>query len=87
MHVNSIISTQGARYMTVDVKNLHLNMPMLRCEYVCIKLNNIPEKIIVEYKLREKVTKDGYVYVKIQRGPQAGLLAQELLEKQLDEHG
>jgi hypothetical protein len=28
-HVNSIISTRGARYMTLDVKNFYLNIPMV----------------------------------------------------------
>jgi hypothetical protein len=77
--------------MTLDVKNFYLNMPMVRYEYVCIKIDNIPKEIIVEYKLRDKVTTDGHVYVEIQKGmyrlPQAGILAQELLEKRLNEHG
>jgi hypothetical protein len=77
--------------MTVDVKNIYLNTPMVRYEYLCIKLDRIPEEIIVEYKLHEKVTKDGYVYVKIQKGmyglPHAGILVQELLKKQLNKHG
>ena len=91
MHVNSVISTRNARYMTIDVKNFYLNMPMVRYKYVQIKLEDIPEEIICKNNLHEKVTKDGYVYVEIQKGmyglPQAGILAQELLEKQLNEHG
>jgi hypothetical protein len=90
MHFNSVISTWGAQYMTLDVKNFYLKRPMVRYEYVCIRINDIPEEIIVEYNLHKKVTKDGYVYVKIQKGmyglPQAGILAQELLEKQLNKH-
>ena len=85
MHVNSVISTRNAHYMTLDVKNFYLNTPMVRYEYVRIKIEDIPEEIIVEYNLREKVTSDGYVYIEIQKGmyglPQAGILAQELLEK------
>ena len=91
MHVNSVISTPGARYMTLDVKNFYLNTPMVRYEYVRIKIDDIPEEIIVEYNLREKVTSDGHVYVEIQKGmyglPQAGILAQQLLEQRLNEHG
>ena len=77
--------------MTLDVKNFYLNTPMVRYEYVCIKIDDIPEEIIVEYNLREKVTSDGHVYVEIQKGmyglPQAGILAQQLLEQRLNEHG
>ena len=47
--------------------------------------------LIEHYKLKDIATKDSMVYVEIQRGmyglPQAGLLAQELLEKRLKKHG
>ena len=56
-----------------------------------LKLEEIPEEIIVEYKLREKATAEGYVYLEIRKGmyglPQADLLAQQLLEERLAEHG
>jgi hypothetical protein len=77
--------------MTLGVKSFYLNTPMVRYEYVRIKTGDIPDKIIVEYNLRDKVSNDGYIYVEIQKGmyglPQAGILAQELLEKQLNKHG
>ena len=41
--------------------------------------------------MEEKTTRDGYVYVEIKQGmyglPQAGLIAQQLLEKQLNKKG
>ncbi len=56
-----------------------------------LKLADIPEEIIEEYKLREIVTDDSYVYCKIRKGmyglPQAGVIAQELLEQQLSKVG
>jgi hypothetical protein len=77
--------------MTLDVKNFYLNTLMVQYEYVRIKINDIPDEIIVEYNLKDKVTSDGHLYIEIQKGkyglPQAGILAQELLEKQLNEHG
>ena len=39
MHLNSVVSTRGARYMTLDVKNFYLNTPMARFEYVRINLS------------------------------------------------
>jgi hypothetical protein len=44
--LNSIISTQGARFMTLDIKKFYLNTPMEQYEYVCIKLDDVPEEII-----------------------------------------
>ncbi len=32
--INSIISTQGARFMTMDMKDFYLNTPMARYEYM-----------------------------------------------------
>ncbi len=63
MHLNSVISTPDARYMTLDVKNFYLNTPMERYEYVRIRIDDIPDKIIVEYSLREKVAEDGHVFI------------------------
>jgi hypothetical protein len=49
--------------------------------------NIIPEKIIVHSNLCDIVTPDGWVYIEIQKGvyglPQAGILANQLLEKHL----
>jgi hypothetical protein len=88
---NSIISTKGARFMTIDIKNFYLMTPLKRPEYFRLKLSDIPQEIIDEYKLKEKATPDGWVYIKVCRGmyglPQGGLIAQEQLEKRLNEHG
>lgn len=89
--LNSVISTPGARFMTADISNFYLNTPLKRYEYAKFKLTDIPEEIIEQYGLREKATPDGHVYVEVRQGmyglPQAGIIAQELLEKRLNEHG
>ncbi len=81
----------GARFMTVDISNFYLNLPLARPEYIRIKISNIPEEIINEYNLRDKVTESGHVYIEANKGMygllQAGLIANELLEKRLNEHG
>ena len=60
-------------------------------EYLRLRLDNFPEDVIAEYNLKDIVTSDGYVYIEVRKGmhglPQAGLLAQELLEKRLEKHG
>jgi hypothetical protein len=89
--LNSIISTKNAKCLMLDVKDFYLNTPMTRYEYMRIKLTDIPEEIIVEYKLREIATPDGFVYIEIRKGmyglPQAGIIAQQLLEKRLAKVG
>ena len=88
---NSVISTKGAQFMTAHISNFYLNTPLERPEYIQLKLKNIPDKIIDQYKLRTKVTPERYIYMKVNKGmyglPQSGSLANELLEKRLNEHG
>ncbi len=56
-----------------------------------LKLNDIPEEIIIEYKLQEIATEDGYVYCEIQQGMygllQAGIIMQDLLQERLAKVG
>jgi hypothetical protein len=88
---NSTISTRGARFMTMDISNFYLNSPLPCPEFIRIKLSNIPEEIIEEYKLRKKATSKGSIYIIATKGmyglPQAGLIANELLESRLNKHG
>eukprot|EP00804_Cyclotella_cryptica_P000163 CCRYP_017463-RA/>CCRYP_017463-RA protein AED:0.42 eAED:0.49 QI:0/-1/0/1/-1/0/1/0/288 len=44
--LNSVISTKGARFMTIDIKDFYLNTPMVRPEYMRLKLSDIPDHII-----------------------------------------
>jgi len=89
--INSIISTEGAKFMTMDIKDFYLNTPMARYEYMRLRIANMPDDVIVHYNLRDKATPDGYIYCKIQKGmyglPQAGIIAQQLLKERLEKHG
>ena len=40
---NSTISTPGAKFMTMDICNFYLNSPLLRPEYIRLKISDIPE--------------------------------------------
>jgi hypothetical protein len=51
---NSVIFTKGARFMTMDISNFYLMTPLHRPEFIHVKLSNIPNKVIEDYKLREK---------------------------------
>ncbi len=89
--LNSIISTKGARFANADIANFYLMTLLKRPEYAKIRLSDIPEEIITEYKLHEKATSDGWVYIKVVRGmyglPQAGSLGHDLLERRLNVEG
>ncbi len=85
MLFNSVISMKDTRFMTMDISNFYLMTPLHRPKFIRLKLNNIPNEAIKEYKLREKATKNGSIYIKAKQGiyslPQSGLLANELLKK------
>ena len=86
--LNSIISTPNAKSMTLDIKDFYLMTPIKRYEYLCMKLNLFPQDIIDEYNLKNKVNHNGNVHCEVRRGmyglPQAGIIAQELLEEHSD---
>ena len=88
---NSVISTPDALFAGFDVKNFYLATPMDKPEYMRIPLALIPDAIIKQYNLRDLADANGMVYVRINKGmyglPQAGILANQLLEKRLARHG
>ena len=45
---NSVISTKGARSMTIDISNFYLMTPLKRPEYICIHVRDISDEIITE---------------------------------------
>ena len=89
--LNSVISTPGAKFMTMDISDFYLMTPLKRKEYLRMKLADMPDNIQEQYKLKGLATEDGHIYVAVKRGmyglPSAGILAQELLEKRLNAHG
>ena len=91
--LNSTISDakNGARFMAADLKDFFLASPMDSPEFMKIPLKHIPEDIITTYNLRNLVTSDGYVYVKIKKGmyglKQAAILAYNNLVNNLQEDG
>jgi hypothetical protein len=89
--LNSVISTPGARFMSLDISNFYLMAPMTRPEYVRMNLSDFPEEIIEEYKLRDIADENGTVVAMCKKCvyglPQARILANKYLEKQLNEYG
>ena len=91
-HLNSTISTPGAKYATADIKNFYLaNNPLKKPEFMRMHISNIPEEIIIDYALEKLVDEKGFVYIKIVKGmyglKQAGILAHYNLQCHLRKYG
>jgi hypothetical protein len=88
--INSVISTLGAKFLVIDIENLYLNTPLGRFEYMVINLSSLPQETIDKYDSIEQA-QDGKVYIEIQKCmyglPQAGILANELLQRNLAKDG
>jgi hypothetical protein len=87
---NSVISTQDAKYLCLDIKNFYLGTPLDRFEYMKMPIDIFPQGIIDQYNLRQHV-KNGFIYIEIRKAiyglPQAGILANKLLRQRLRPHG
>jgi hypothetical protein len=88
--INSVISTLGAKFLVIDIKIFYLSTPLRRFEYMGINLSSLPQETIDKYDLIE-LAQEGRVYIEIQKGmyglPQAGILANELLQHNLAKDG
>ncbi len=89
--LNSIISTPNAKFMTLNLEDFYLMIPIKRYEYFCMKLDLFPQDIIDEYNLTSKVNHNRNEHCKVRGGmyklPQAGIIKQELLEERLKKAG
>ena len=91
--INSIISNanQGAKLMTVDIKDCFLATPMAKAEYMRVQYKYIPEEIKLKYNLKSMVTHNNYIYIRIKKGmyglKQAAILAYDNLKTILKPFG
>jgi hypothetical protein len=87
---NSVLSTAGAKYMCLDIKNFYLTAALDYFEYMKMTLTVFPKWIKKQYNL-DKRALNGFVYLRMERAvwglPQAGILANKLLRKRLAPHG
>jgi hypothetical protein len=81
---NSILSTKGAKFMCLDIKNFYLTAPLDHFEYMKMPLSLFPPWTKEQYNL-DKLAKNGFAYLEMRRAiwglPQAGILANKLLRK------
>jgi hypothetical protein len=61
---NSVLSTKGAKYMCLDIKNFYLTAPLDRYEYMKMPLSLFPSWTKEQYNL-DKHAKNGFVYLEM----------------------
>ena len=94
--LNSVVSTEGGKFATADIKDYYLGTPLLdkhgnaAVEYMRIALDHIPADVQEKYDLAQ-FAHNGAVYMKIAKSiyglPQAGRQAQDRLVKHLKADG
>ena len=65
---NCIISTPEAKFANTDMSNFYLMTPLKRSEHAKIKIPDITYEIINEYKLQQKATSNGWIYICVVHG-------------------
>ena len=61
---NSVLSTEGAKYMCLDIKNFYLTAPLDWYKYMKMPLSLFPSWIKDQYNL-DKHAKNGFVYLEM----------------------
>ena len=56
--VNSVVSTAGAEFMTLDINFFYMNTPLARYEYLRLKISDLLEDVIEQYGLKDKTTSE-----------------------------
>ena len=87
---NSVISTDEAKLMVLDIGEFYLETPMEEYEYMLMPLHLFPQHTIDQYKLQGNV-QNRQVYLEVRKAiyrlPQAGALANKQLKKFLAPDG
>ena len=87
---NSVLSTNRARYMCIDIKKIYITVALDYYKYMKIPVSLFPEWIKKQYNINTHA-RDGFVFLEIQQAvwgfPQVGILANKLLHKCLKLHG
>jgi hypothetical protein len=88
--LNTVVSSDHAKFMTADIKDFYLGTPLPHHEWMRVELKQIPHDVQLKYNLPH-FAKNGAVLMEIMKGiyglPQAGKLAQDRLVAHLATHG
>ena len=67
-HWNSVISTPGSKYATLDIKDFYLNSKLKEYEYMKMHISLFPQEFINAYNLNDLVDENGFIYIEIRGG-------------------
>lgn len=88
-HLNSVVSSPGAQFMCLDIKDFYLGTPMITAVYMRVHRKHISAAIIAKYGLEALFSGD-FIMVRINKGmyglPQAGRLSRDRLVAHLAKH-
>ena len=59
--LNSVVSRPKAKFMTIDISNYYLNTPLDRPEFCRIKLEVIPQQLLMSTISCNTYTTDGFI--------------------------
>ena len=82
--INGIVLAPGAKFLELDLKYFYLNTRMEWPEFLRMKFDNFHERVIEQYKLKDKSASMEFVIqwvdIGMNRVPYAGIVAQKLLK-------
>ena len=88
--INSVLSHRGAKFAWFDAANFYMGNPLDHLEYVKIKIANISQEFINEYKLTQ-YDHNEFIHFDISKGvyslPQSGRLSNDHLCTCLEKEG
>ena len=77
--------------MSADLKDHFLHIPMDLPEYMKVPYSHFPQEIKDQYNLQDKVTSDGFIYIRINKDmyglKQAAIMAYQHIKRNLEPHG
>ena len=85
--LNTVISIDGVRSMSFDIKDFYLNTPMEHQEFVRMTNANFPEDVIQHYDLRSKVDDKCQISQRKYRLPSAGIIRTTTVRRETQQSG
>ena len=91
IHINSVLSTPGAKWCSGDISNMYLESTLPDPQYVKFRLSLIPPAYATAYELQDIADQHGNVYARIKKAwyglKESGKIAHDDLVQHLERYG